>query len=58
MVIFDRDGKLVFDASGQVDVDAINMVISQATGIPMAPQSGNSTTVSFNELNSEVVTSR
>ena len=58
VVIFDRDGKLVFDASGQVDVDAINMVISQATGIPMAPQSGNSTTVSFNELNSEVVTSR
>jgi len=58
VVIFDRNGKPVFDASGQVDVDAINGVISQATGIPMAPQSGSSTTVSFNELNSEVVTSR
>ncbi len=58
VVIFDRNGKPVFDASGQVDVDAINGVISQATGIPMAPQTGSSTTVSFNELNSEVVTSR
>ncbi len=58
VVIFDREGKLVFDASGQVEVDAINGVISQATGIPMGPQSGSSTTVSFNELNSEVVTSR
>jgi hypothetical protein len=54
---FDSNGKLVFDASGQVNVDAINSVISAATGIPMAPRSGNSTTVSFNELNSEVVPS-
>jgi hypothetical protein len=58
VVIFDGNGKLVFDASGQVDVDAINSEISRATGIPMAPRSGNSTTVSFNELNSEVVPSR
>ena len=57
VVIFDSNGKLVFDASGQVNVDAINSVISAATGIPMAPRSGNSTTVSFNELNSEVVPS-
>ena len=57
VVIFDGNGKLVFDASGQVNVDAINSVISAATGIPMAPRSGNSTTVSFNELNSEVVPS-
>jgi hypothetical protein len=58
VVIFDANGKVIFDASGQVDVDAINTVISQATGIAMAPRSGNSTTVSFNELNSEVVPSR
>ena len=58
VVIFDGEGKLVFDASGQVDVDAINTVISQATGIAMAPESGKSSTVSFNELNSEVVPSR
>ncbi|MFZ0408951.1 MAG: thylakoid membrane photosystem I accumulation factor [Cyanobium sp.] len=58
VVIFDQQAKVVFDASGQVDVDAINRVISQVTGIPMAPSSGNSSTMSFNELNSEVVPSR
>jgi hypothetical protein len=57
VVIFDQQGKVVFDASGQVDVDAINLVVSQLTGIAMAPRSGNSATMSFNELNSEVVPS-
>jgi hypothetical protein len=41
-----------------VSVDAINTAVSEATGIPMAPGSGNSATLSFNELNSEVVASR
>jgi hypothetical protein len=58
VVVFDRQGVVVFDASGQVDVDAINTAVSQATGIPLAPGAGNSATVSFNELNSEVVSSR
>jgi hypothetical protein len=58
VVVLDAQGKVVFDRNGQVSVDAINTAISQATGIPMAPGSGASATLSFNELNSEVVPSR
>ena len=58
VVVIDGDGRVVFDRHGQVNVDAINAAVSDATGIPMAPGSGNSATLSFNELNSEVVASR
>jgi hypothetical protein len=58
VVVIDGDGRVVFDRHGQVNVDAINAAVSEATGIPMAPGSGNSATLSFNELNSEVVASR
>jgi hypothetical protein len=58
VVVFDTDGRVLFDRHGQVSVDAINAVVSEATGIPMAPGAGASTTLSFNELNSEVVPSR
>ncbi len=58
VVVIDGGGRVVFDRHGQVSVDAINAAVSQATGIPMAPGSGNSATLSFNELNSEVVASR
>ncbi|MDM7952939.1 MAG: thylakoid membrane photosystem I accumulation factor [Cyanobium sp. CZS 25K] len=58
VVVIDSDGRVVFDRHGQVNVDAINTAVSAATGIPMAPGSGNSATLSFNELNSEVVASR
>lgn len=58
VVVFDSNGKPIFDASGQVSVDAINAAVSQATGVAMAAGSGASTTQSFNELNSEVLPSR
>ena len=58
VVVIDGDGRVVFDRHGHVNVDAINAAVSDATGIPMAPGSGNSATLSFNELNSEVVASR
>jgi hypothetical protein len=58
VVVIDAEGRVVFDASGAVDVDAINTALSRSTGIPLAPGAGNSTTMSFNELNSEVVPSR
>ncbi|WP_216908949.1 thylakoid membrane photosystem I accumulation factor [Synechococcus sp. CCY 0621] len=58
VVVINSDGRVVFDRHGQVSVDAINAAVSEATGIPMAPGSGNSATLSFNELNSEVVASR
>nr|WP_254217081.1 thylakoid membrane photosystem I accumulation factor [Synechococcus sp. CCY 9618] len=58
VVVIDADGRVVFDRHGQVSVDAINTAVSKATGIPMAPGSGSSATLSFNELNSEVVASR
>ena len=55
MVVFDPDGKVVFNASGLVDVDRINDGVSKATGIPLPEGGTTSTTVSFNELNAEVV---
>ena len=58
VVVINSDGRVVFDRHGQVSVDAINAAVSEATGVPMAPGSGNSATLSFNELNSEVVASR
>jgi hypothetical protein len=58
VVVIDADGRVVFDRHGQVSVDAINTAVSDATGIPMGPGAGSSATLSFNELNSEVVASR
>ncbi|WP_255002848.1 thylakoid membrane photosystem I accumulation factor [Cyanobium sp. HWJ4-Hawea] len=55
VVVFDGQGKVRFDASGQVDVDSINGVVSEITGIALPEGGTNSSTVSFNELNSEVV---
>ena len=55
VVVFDPQGQVVLDASGQVDIGTINKAVSQATGIPLLAGQGNTgTTVSFNELNSEV----
>ena len=57
VVVFDRSGAVAFDASGQVEVDAINAAVSQATDLPLPALSGQGSTRSFNELNSEVVSS-
>ena len=53
MVVIDGDGQLLLDEEGQVPLEQINTAISQATGLP-APQ-GESMSLSFNELNTEVI---
>ncbi len=58
VVVFDRAGKVVFDASGAVGSDAINNAVSRATGIPLPAGANALTTESFNELNAEVVPAR
>ena len=55
VVVFDRSGTPIFDAEGAVPIDAIDAAISQATGIPLPPSAGAASTLSFNELNREVV---
>ncbi|MEB3321201.1 MAG: thylakoid membrane photosystem I accumulation factor [Synechococcaceae cyanobacterium] len=55
VVVLDGEGRVLLDQSGAVGIDAVNAAVSRATGIPLRPQAGPSTTRSFNELNSEVV---
>ena len=53
VVVINGEGKVLLDQDGQVPLEAINAAISTATGIE-APAQG-STTISFNELNTEVI---
>ena len=53
VVVIDGKGNVLVDEDGQVPLEAINAAISAATGIE-APAQG-STTISFNELNTEVL---
>ena len=53
VVVIDGSGTVLLDQDGQVPLEAINAAISAATGIE-APAQG-STTISFNELNTEVL---
>ena len=53
VVVLDGSGSVILDANGQVPLEEINAAISAATGIP-AP-AGGSTSLSFNELNTEVI---
>ena len=55
VVVFDQQGKVRLDASGQVDVDAINAVLSEITGLALPEQGRNSQSFEVNELNSEIV---
>jgi len=55
VVVFDPTGDVVFNGRGQVDIDAINTALREATGLDPMAGAGVSTTRSFNELNSEVV---
>ena len=55
VVVFDRSGKVVFDASGAISSGAINTAVSRATGIALPAEATAGSTASFNELNSEVV---
>ncbi|MEB3235775.1 MAG: thylakoid membrane photosystem I accumulation factor [Cyanobacteriota bacterium] len=55
VVVFDGRGQVLLDASGQVEPAVLNKAISAATGIALPEKELNSRTISFNELNSEVV---
>jgi hypothetical protein len=55
VVVLGKDGEVLLDASGQVPLENINEAISNATGIPLPEGFLQSSTQSFNELNSEVV---
>ena len=55
VVVLDRQGKIVFDESGQVPIDSVHEALSRATGLPQPPPSAPGAPRSFNELNSEVV---
>jgi hypothetical protein len=55
VVVFDRQGTVVFDASGQVSVNGINAALSKATDLPLPPLAAEGGLQSINELNSEVV---
>lgn len=58
VVVVDGEGRVRFDATGRVSVDAINAAVAEATGLPLPDSGGSSTTGSFNELNSEILSSR
>ncbi len=58
VVVLDGDGQVLLDVEGQVGVDVINRAVSRATGIPLPEGEGAGSTVSFNELNAEVVPGR
>lgn len=51
VVVIGADGQQVFEASGQVDIDAIHGALSQATGLPAPPSRSEQKRISFNELN-------
>ena len=55
VVVIDGEGKVRFDASGSVPVAAIDLAISEATGLPLPAGGRTGGTVSINELNREVV---
>ena len=55
VVVFNADGKVVFDGEGRVSPDAINQAVSEATGVALPEGFRSSTTVLINELNAEVV---
>lgn len=55
VVVFDQKGQVRMDASGQVDVDAINAVLSEITGLELSEQARSSRSFEVNELNSEIV---
>ena len=58
VVIIDGDGKVAFDATGQVDVGAIDTALSRATGVPLPPERRSSAAVEVNELNAEIPSRR
>ncbi len=55
VVVLDGSGTVRLNGTGPVELSRINAAISAATGLPLPQAVGQETTMSFNELNSEVV---
>jgi hypothetical protein len=55
VVVFNRDGEVLLDASGSVSLSRINSAVSQATGIDLPEGLAAGDLRSINELNAEVV---
>ncbi|MFM9087425.1 MAG: thylakoid membrane photosystem I accumulation factor [Cyanobium sp.] len=51
VVVLGQEGQVQFEASGQVEIDAIHGALSRATGLPLPPSSSERRVASFNELN-------
>ncbi|MEB3304075.1 MAG: thylakoid membrane photosystem I accumulation factor [Cyanobacteriota bacterium] len=51
VVVLGQGGQVQFEASGQVEIDAIHGALSRATGLPLPPSSSERRVASFNELN-------
>jgi hypothetical protein len=51
VVVLGSEGQVEFEASGQVDLDAIHGALSRATGLPLPPSRLERQVASFNELN-------
>ena len=58
VVVFDQNGKPVLDESGPVSIDAINVALTQVTGLKPQGDVKLSLNLEVNELNSEIVPSK
>ncbi|QEY31658.1 thioredoxin [Synechococcus sp. RSCCF101] len=57
VVVFDRTGTVLFDQSGRVPLQAINAALAEAVGdAPDGALLAPSTSASFNEVNSDLIT--
>lgn len=55
VVVFNAEGRVLLDQSGQVPLLEINQALSEATGIELPAELAGGDLRSFNELNAEVV---
>nr|APP87868.1 hypothetical protein PCKR_063 [Paulinella micropora]AQX44635.1 hypothetical protein PFK_063 [Paulinella micropora] len=55
VVVIDKSGTILMDEEGQVPIEIINKAISRASGRESSFEPKESETLSFNELNSELV---
>lgn len=58
VLVFGHDGQPVFDATGPVDINAINAALTTVTGLKPQGDSKASVSREVNELNSEIVFSK
>lgn len=58
VVVLDGEGQVLLDAEGQVGLDRINPAVSLATGLELPDNFKSSGSMSFNELNTEVLSGR